>query len=199
MNISHSTINRALAQANDIDWTTLGQRLHDLLELDRQHPSRPDGYPTSTPGANPSTTITPIGNPTEAPPDGTTETAAWAMQTWRDTIHHQTMTAAEHLIEAANHAQAALNVAGRYIPALPANNRTSEPLNNDRRCWIMETIGHHDPAYRITDFAGYIEPPLDMPRPVGRWAYRFVRDWGRLPTDTEKRTHARGNNVKGRA
>lgn len=197
MLINHQTINAALANLMAIDPMPVGQRLHDLLDLDRTHPSRPDGHPPSVVGAQPSSTIAPIKNPDEADPSGTTEAAVWAATAWRDPLHRQLMDAATHLIEAAAHLQAAVNIAGRPVPGLTSDRQPgAAQLGNERRCWIMATIGHHDPVYRVTDFAGILDQALDSPRPCGRWAYRFVRETGRLPTEAEKQAHARGRYVR---
>lgn len=199
MHITHDTLNDALLQLGEIDQAELGRRLHALLDLDRTHHSRPDGYPTSTPGAEPSSTVAPPRNLSEAPPGDRTEAAAWAHGAWRDQIHKQLYDAAVHFIEAANHLRGAYIVATRPVPALPlAKPGKTAPVNNDRQCWIMATIGHHEPAYRVTDFEGALANGVrlaDGPRPVGRWAYDFVRRSGRLPSDIEKRAHAQGRNV----
>ena len=75
------------------------------------------------------------------------------------------------------------------------------PSQVEPGCWVMKAIaregpGWWEPVHLTTDCADHLEVPLDRPRPLGQWAYRFIRDHGRLPTLEERRRHAAGLKVR---
>lgn len=66
-------------------------------------------------------------------------------------------------------------------------------------CAILARIDHWSPMHVRTDFGTVFTTPLPEPVPVSEWVYRFARTYGRLPTKTEMRTHAKGGRVRVRA
>lgn len=188
----HRDIDRALASIAATDLADLGRRLHTLVDLNRAHPSTPDGYPSSTLGAG-----TPTIHAHTLDPDGeitltSVEAAANARTTHRDPLERAEQHAVQHLCLAAeNLALAEQHL--RRADQLRAN-RPDRP-DADPGCWAMARVGGWEPVHRVTDLADILDRPLDEPRPLGRWAYDFARRVGRLPSIEECRRRRDGRKV----
>lgn len=190
----HADIDRSIAVITSVDLGELGRRLHALVELNRTHPSTPDGYPTSTPGAP-----TPTSRPrTDTDPDDQIALTSVEAATHARRNHHDPLAAAErHATEMLRVAADALTAAGAHL-ARADQHRTTRPdegLNPEPGCWAMARIGAWEPVHRTTNLADILAHPLDEPRPLGRWAYDFARRQGRLPTADECRRHRDGKKV----
>jgi hypothetical protein len=57
-------------------------------------------------------------------------------------------------------------------------------------CWAMARIGHWEPIHRYTVHVN------GQAYALGRWAYDFTRNVGRLPTVAECERHSRGQQVR---
>jgi hypothetical protein len=149
-----------------------------------EHPSRPDGFPRSASGADRSAT-TGGGGRVELDEDGqplppveltSVESAAEARAHHRDRLEQSVLDGVVGLERAISGMQA-LGAAVAAFGAL----RKPEPVdtaNAEVGCWVLARVGHHEPTYATSTLNGL----LDVERPVGRWAYDFAREVGRLPT-----------------
>jgi hypothetical protein len=190
----HKEIDRAIASLRAVDLDDLGRRLHDLHELNVRNPSRPDGYPSSTPGAPvPSASAPPPlsdDDEDEGPVDLTSvEAAALARGDHNDPMQRSEYHARQSVRDAA----ADLAVALAHLAKTEAHRRP--PATPAGGCWVMGRVGGWDEAYCSSDLHEFLAKALDKPQTFGRWAYDFVRRNGRLPTLDERRAHQNGDKV----
>lgn len=102
----HHRLDTAITTLTTTDLNQLAHRLRTAI--DRDIPSRPDGYPTRTPGSDPGTAHTPHDNDDRI--DLTTvEAAADARTHWHDPHHHHTQAALGYLEDAERALRACLN------------------------------------------------------------------------------------------
>lgn len=185
----HTEVDRAITTIHDTDLDELGRQLHTLIELNRDHPSTPDGFPATTSGASPSTSRRPVDD--DSVDLTSVEAAADARPLHRDPL----LTAERRARQALTRAAHNLDTAQAHLRHAEQLRHTTLVHNPEPGCWIMHRIGAWEPIHRVTDFTDIFARPLDEPRAVGRWAYDFARRVGRLPTIDECRRHQRGDKV----
>lgn len=203
---AHRIVDSHIATIGRSNLIDIARRLHDAIEREARHPSRPDGYPTRTPGASAPTG--PGSNPICPTCNGTTTTtncpdcdglgylggtdtsverAAEARHHWHDEHHTLTRNAIRHLTRAATDL-AALNNILDQIDRLRTPDR-QRPDSNYARCWAMDRIGVYEPVLARPNING-------QPTPLGSWAYKFWRRHQRLPTIAECEQRAAGKRVR---
>lgn len=89
----------------------------------------------------------------------------------------------------------ALSMVGNANPN-PCARRTPTPIEleiiADPGCEVMTSVGSWAPTHvKSTDLKGI----LDRPYRLGRWAWDFARQAGRVPTTEEATQHAQGRDV----
>lgn len=210
---THRIIDTHIATLTRSNLIDLARRLHDAVEREARHPSRPDGYPTRTPGASAPTGPSPsticskcngsgtvagiegeaidcpacdgIGN--LAGDDTTVELAAEARHHWHDAHHTLTRNAIRHLTRAATDLAALNNILDQIDRLRTPDHQ--RPDSNYARCWAMDRIGVYEPVFA--------RPTIDgQPTPLGSWAYKFWRRHSRLPTIAECEQRAAGKRVR---
>lgn len=77
-----------------------------------------------------------------------------------------------------------------YIRTLVADQARQGSTVLPAGCWAMARIGHWEPIHRTTVHVN------SQAYALGRWAYDFVRNVGRLPTVDECERHSRGQQVR---
>lgn len=188
------TISRRLDAIRDVDHARIRTGVLRWVKVCIDHPSRPDGYPTSASGAPPSTNSTPApehddnGNP-YTPTDTITERAALTTRS-RDHIEMNTAAIVGWVTQ--------IDDLFRRIEAKLLENerlQSTADLNPEPACWFMAQIDVYEPKHVKTDFAGVLDKPLDEPRYVGRWCYDYIRATGTIPTREQRRQHASGQRV----
>lgn len=180
----HQAIDAALATIAALDTAHLGRRIHAALELDRRHPSRPDGYPTQYPGhATTPTGPAPIPDPDDLPVGwNPVERAVVQRAHHHDEIHALTRRARDLVLQAV----AALDLADGLLNEITTRRRQPPDHNG---CALLAEVGGWAPIHRTIP-----NPTNPTDRiPVGRWAYEFVRRTGRTPTPDERLHHMAGH------
>lgn len=172
----------------------LTAELAALVHLCREHPSTPDGFGTMASGADRSATTSGGGKP-ELDEDGnplppveltSVERAVDGRRQHRDPLERAALDGVRGAEVAIRGLQA---IAAAIVAAQAA--RKPEEGAGEVGCWVMARIGVHEPMHRTSTLGGL----LDVERPLGRWAYDFAREVGRLPTADECQTHAEGHAV----
>ena len=210
---THRIVDSHIATIANSNITDIARRLHDAIEREARHPSRPDGYPTRTTGASAPTG--PNGNPvchtcggtgTHTDDHGThthchtcaglgylggtdtsVERAAEARTHWHDEHHTLTSNAIRHLAHAATGLAALTNILDQIDRLRTPDHQ--RPDSNYARCWAMDRIGVYEPVFARPDING-------QPTPLGSWAYKFWRRHNRLPTIAECEQRAAGKRVR---
>lgn len=202
------TLSRHLDAIRDTNHARLRSGVLRWAKVCIDHPSRPDGYPTSASGAD--RTLGAGSRPTDetaelrhlhtggdlhefghapASNDTSVERAATAKKA-RDQIEMNTMAVVGWVVQ--------IDDLYRRIEAKLLENeriQSTADLNPEPACWFMAQIDVYEPKHVKTDFAGILPQPLDEPRYVGRWCYDYVRATGTIPTREQRRQHARGERV----
>lgn len=104
-----------------------------------------------------------------------------------------------HLKAAARALTAANSIAEHWTTAMPAKVEELAALERaaDKGCEIVGKISrgggcfYWEPEHRTSDIGGLLARPYRL----GKWAYRFARTNGRLPTEAEATTHCEGRRV----
>lgn len=205
----HRLVDRYLARLDGIDLDRLGRQLHSAINVDRANPSAPDGFPTSTPGANPYVEPRPLrggvrGEPcaVEEPPGHrcphvfpcpehdramkttTVEAAVFAGRGPIDEYHRKVDAVLGYLADASG----ALAGAMTKLADLEQLQDDAGLQPGDPGCWAMERLGQWEEVHATVVIEG-------EPRRLGNWAYRFHREHGRLPTVAECKMRADGRKV----
>lgn len=179
----HETIDLMIQRLEEADFVWLGQALHTAIAIERQHRSKPDGFPLATHGSSP-----PTGRSSDGSVDLTSvEAAVVARGAHRDEYR-------EHLLNAVTYLGDAVRAVGacrNRLDAMQAMRRSGGIDAIEPGCWAMGRIGKWEAIFRRTDGNGILEDT----RPLGRWAHRFLHDNKRLPTIEECRQHAAGKYV----
>lgn len=179
------TLERALDGIRDTNLAKLRTNALRWMKVVADNPSQPDGYPTSTLGALPSTAPSPLLEPDEAPLNAV-ERAATAKRR-RDVIDMNTTVAAQWIVQAED-------LLRRAEHKLLENQRyqDSSDLNPPEECWVMrQRADVFEAKAHKSDLWGL----LDEARPVCAWVYKFVDNNRVLPTREQCRAHARGERV----
>lgn len=177
-----------LHEAIDLDLDVLERKdskrramLHAAIDVELSNDSTPDGHPTQTPGAAPSTSRAPIDDDKGA--NTAVEAAAAAREHHRpDFFKHVLREAVQHYKEAALHLRAGDNALKQL------DRQVTLEVDNDAKCAVMAKVGSTDPVHRRPVINGEAVP-------LGLWAYKFWRREKRLPTDLEAEAHRRGARV----
>ncbi|HEV2071090.1 MAG TPA: hypothetical protein VGR26_14970 [Acidimicrobiales bacterium] len=158
------------------DWGKLRKRMHEAIRRSDTPGPRRDGMGRA--GEQTGVSGGGISDPTYG--------AAMSRQEL-DHVRGHTRLAAKHLEQAVVHFQA-------FVEQLQAVEQlaSDEDLNPEPGCWAMARLRVWEPVHRTSDVGG----KLSEARPLGLWAYRFVRIAGRLPTVEECRAHAAGRRVR---
>lgn len=182
-NRAHDAVNRDIQTLANYDLTTFATRIHAYLELDTI-PTTPDGMPTQTIGASPSTTRSPTQ---DADVKLTSVEAAREARTHhRDEIRAATRIAAANLAEAATHLTRATNTLDNLDQL---RKHTGEVIGTQPGCRAIDRIpGAWEPVAHTTTIDGQTWP-------LGTWAYGFYSRQGRIPTIDECRSHLAGRHV----
>lgn len=201
---AHAQVDRALAMLSRIDLVEFGRRLHSMVNVELSNPSRPDGYPSSTPGAVEDTKPAPaprpcfedLGNgervlrhPVGETCDecvalrsrSTVETAVVARDAQRevDEFARKLEAALQYVEQASSSMQAAVNKLAE-VDRLRASAGLTPGAPG---CWALARIGAWEPVLHevVVDDGSKVG--------VGRWAWNFRRSQGRLPNREECRAH----------
>jgi hypothetical protein len=180
-------------QLNTINANDLTTRLKKALATTRRAGNtRPDGYPTTTPGNGTVATTrgrTIIVDDEHGEPDHVPVTSVEAAVIDRQHHHRDrhlqlTLNAYAALDAAVLNLQRCTRLLDRLDTLTDAS--TLEPAPG---CWAMARIGKWEPIHRTTIIDG-------EPRSLGRWAYDWVRSTGRLPTTQECQDHHDGKRLR---
>lgn len=179
------TLEHHLETLRRIDLGKLRTEALHWAKVCQNNSPRPDGYPTSHIGAEPSTAPTPSRADDEAPLNPI-ESAAIARKTL-DQIDMKTAVMLGNIATAARALELAMSKATE-CRNLQAQVKT-EPKPE---CWVMrQRADVFEEAKSKTDLGGL----LDEPRHVSRWVQDYVTRIGVLPTREQCRQHARGDRV----
>lgn len=197
----HDDLDDLIEQIRSVDLTELARRLHEAIELEQRWPSTPDGYASSTPGAEPrSSSPPPI-------PAGRCRAERGCPFPRPCPVHdtHVSLTAAEaggiariaHHDEIAADVATALRNATRAHEALRATAAALARIAKARggvilppeppRCAVLDLIGARAPVRSVVTVTD--EDGSKRKVPLGQWAYKFHRREGRLPTIDEARAY----------
>lgn len=173
---STSQADKLVAYLQHRDWRSLARRLDLAVKRNRIRSAR-DGFPSGG------------GGPRSGDVSDPTFNAATGRDP-KDQLAELVQSAATHLEQAVVHVQG-------LAANLDAIDRLADDkdLNPEPGCWAMARIGHWEPVHRSGDVGGRLKEA----RPLGRWAYDFTVNEGRLPTPEECRAHAEGRRVRLRA
>jgi hypothetical protein len=153
------------------------------LDLARTHPSRPDGYPTHTPGANPSNGRTPTGPDTDVQLTSV-EAAVEALARHKDRHDDLTANAYQHIAQAVYHAAAGEQIL-RHLDNLATLDNTLG-LQDER--WCVNPAHGTSLEPRAQDGGRYCRPCADINRRLGNYPNatlidHMARNGRRLPSD----------------
>lgn len=177
--MTHRIIDHHLDGLRDVDLARLGSLLHAAWQTTRDHPSRPDGYPTTASGSD-------TGGRGNA--EMTSVEAAAARPKVLDPYDKVVRAAMGYLADADRALRACVN----RLATLDNLRDDSGLEPTVAGCWALARIGSWEPVAHTVVIDG-------DPRQLGTWAYRFHRSHGRLPTLDECKRRARGDKVYVRA
>jgi hypothetical protein len=203
------TAERALDGIRDTNMAKLRTNLLRWMRVSIDNPSAPDGYPTSTIGAEASTAPSAGRRPSKCTTCGldaddpaakacsnsvhlgeatlnAVERAATAKKR-RDVIDMNTTVAAQWIVQAED-------LLRRAEHKLLENERYQDDkdLNPPGECWVMrQRADVFEAKAHKSDLWGL----LDEPRNVSAWVYKFADKNRVLPTREQCRAHARGERV----
>lgn len=151
--------------------------------------ARPDGYPRQHIGAEPSSGRTPDKDPSEADLNPVEEAATAVKRL--DQIDMKTAVALGNIATAARALEVAVAkfTEARNLQARIDGTPKAECFVMRQRADVFEEAAHK------TDFKTVLDVPLDEPRWVSAWVYKFTRENRVLPTREQCRAHARGDRV----
>jgi hypothetical protein len=153
----------------------------------QENSARPDGYPSSHIGAEPSSAPSAVKDPGEADLNAV-EAAATARRAL-DQIDMKTAVALGNIATAAKALELAM------AKFTEARNLQAQVLTEPRpECWVLrQRADVYEEARNKTDLGGL----LDEARHVSRWVQDYCRANGfkELPTREQCRAHARGDRV----
>lgn len=190
---AHRRLDFDLEGLEGVDLYELVGVLHRAINVAAANPSAADGFPTSVPGAAPSTTITMIdlgptfeGDDEHGPVNLTPVEAAVHARALarRDKFDHQL----EQTLAFFGDASRALRAAANGIAQLAKLQQDAGLAEGEQGCWALARVGSWEPVRSTVVVGG-------EPRPLGRWAYDFHRSTGRLPSIPECRAHVQGKRV----
>lgn len=170
---STSQADKLVAYLQSRDFRSLSRRLDIAVKRNRIRSAR-DGFPSGGGGTR----------------SGDVSDPTFNAATGRDPKDHLS----ELVKSAASHLERSVVEFQGLEANLDAIDRLSDDkdLNPEPGCWAMARIGHWEPVHRSGDVGGRLKEA----RPLGRWAYDFVWNEGRLPTPDECRTRAEGRRVR---
>lgn len=185
-------------------------RASRLLRVALANPSRPDGFPSSTPGnGSPGggkggqrmmSVPGADGGPAELVPTTSVEVAAIDQaRALPDAVALQAREAWAHLVKILDGLAGLERVCDRFDRLQSSSDVVDPPM-----CWlaqvryrlpydVMWDVQHDG---RTTDFAGQLDQPFDEPRRVSMFVYWFVRNHKRLPERAEMLGYLERQTVK---
>lgn len=194
----HEAINTDVAYLAAFNFEKLGQRLHNLLEIDLTTGWREDSLPKQVVGASPTTSRAPTNNCEEC--EGTflvkgaqcdncgptarrpVEAAAQGRQ--RDEVHATVRLVIQMITEA----KVLMGRAMFDLDNLDKLRNDNTATSTEPGCRAIERVGGWEPIYRRTVIDGDVWP-------LGEWAYKFLLRLNRLPNEQECRAHLRGERI----
>lgn len=169
------------------DWADLRRRLADALQRDATATAARDGFSGTSSG------FAAAGGGTSGVNDSSGNTgvarAEWGER--RDPLHEHTAAA----VKALEAAVTAVQVLRSRLDAIDHLSDVDDQVDPAPGCWLMGLVGVWEPVHRTGDVGGRLKEP----RPLGKWAYDFVRSTGELPTREQARAHAEGRRIRVKA
>ncbi len=167
------------------DWGDLEKRLAGALQRNATATAARDGFSATSSGFAGGG----AGGGGEVN-DPTSKTAAARVE-WgdvRDPLADHTKVA----VRALEQAVTSIQVLRSRLDAIDHLGDADDQVESAPGCWLMGLVGVWEPVHRTGDVGGRLKEA----RPLGKWAYDFVRTTGELPTREQARAHAEGRRVR---